>query len=57
MKSNKWWVHLPGEVYANSFCFDERIGKKEFREYLLSWLGCRRAPRGTQMWAERRCLS
>jgi len=50
MKSYRWYVHFPGEAYANDMRFDHPATETEAREYVRDWLGVKRLPRGTQVW-------
>jgi hypothetical protein len=47
-----WYVHLPGEVYANSVGDYPKDFKneKEVRQHMREWLGVKRLPRGTGIW-------
>jgi len=50
MKNRKWFVFLPGEVYANDYRFERPVTEREVREYVRERLGVERLPRGTQVW-------
>ena len=57
-RSRAWYVHFPGEVYANGpVRFDEDISEQGFRAWVREWLSgpianqtVRRLPPGTQVW-------
>jgi len=51
MKSKTWWVFLPGEVYANSWHFEDAVTEREARAWVRECLELKRLPRGTQAWA------
>jgi len=53
-KSYRWWAKFPRAVYANNFDFKRPVTEKEAREEIRSWLGSKRLPRGTEVWAGRR---
>lgn len=47
-----WYVKLPGETYANSWEFTHPVSECEVRTYVRDYLGLKRLPRGTQVWAK-----
>ena len=49
-KSCKWWVHYPGEVYANDMDWCEPVTRKESTDRARNWLGVKRLPHGTEIW-------
>lgn len=50
--STVWYVKLPGETYANSWEFECRVSEREVRAYVRDYLGLKRLPSGTQVWAK-----
>ena len=50
-KRYKWWVHYPGEVYANDMDWYEPVDEETARKRARRWLGVKRLPRGTEIWA------
>ena len=50
-KRSKWWVHYPGEVYANNIDFKKPVTKEVAKAEARSWLGTKRLPPGTEIWA------
>jgi len=50
-KSKRWYVHLPGAVYANGpVYFPEPISAEEFKAWVREWLGVDRVLPGTGIW-------
>ena len=47
----KWWVHFPGEAYANDFDFKKPVSEAYARKYIRNWAGVKRLSRGTEIWA------
>jgi len=50
MLKYKWWVHYPGEVYANDMDFYEPVTRKTATNRARDWLGVKRLPNGTEIW-------
>ena len=49
-KSTHWWVHYPGEVYANDIHFRKPLDEQEVRQNEREILGVSRLPNGIEFW-------
>ena len=47
-RTRRWYVFLPGEVYANGPF--EACGLRAARQWVRDWRKFKRLPRGTQIW-------
>ncbi len=52
-KSCRWWVHYPGEVYANNMDFYHPVSEETAKQEARDWLGVTRLPKGTEVWIGR----
>jgi hypothetical protein len=53
MRTTRWWVFYPGEVYANNCDFRVPIAESQFRAWLRNFHKVERLPRGIQIWPDR----
>lgn len=49
-RSTKWFVHYPGEVYANDLHFKKPLNEPEVRAYLRELHNTKRLSNGLEVW-------